>query len=95
MLARTTQARLGGQAAYNMGNLVPFLGVTYINDIQRPNQGPVGGQSAANDRDGWQLRAGINIRSSGALYGGVQVASEVGRSQVKNDQILFNLGIRF
>ena len=95
LTSRTTQARLGGQAAYNMGNLVPFFGVTYINDIQRPNQGPVGGQSAANDRDGWQLRAGINIRSSGALYGGVQVSSEVGRSQVKNDQILLNIGMRF
>jgi Autotransporter beta-domain len=95
LTSRTTQVRIGGQAAYNMGNLVPFFGVAYINDIQRPNQAPVGGQNAANDRDGWQLRAGINIRSSGALYGGVQVSSEVGRSQVKNDQILFNLGIRF
>lgn len=93
--ARTTQVRLGGQAMYNAGSFVPFAGITYINDIQRPNQAAVAGQSAANDRDGWQLRAGINFRSSGALYGGVQVSSEVGRSQVKNDQILFNLGIRF
>ena len=92
---RTAQARIGGQAMFNAGSFVPYLGVTYINDIQRPNQAPVGGQTAANDRDGWQLRGGINFRSSGALYGGVQVSSEVGRSQVKNEQILFNAGIRF
>ncbi len=55
LTSRTTQARLGGQAAYNMGNLVPFFGVAYVNDIQRPNQAPVDGQNAANDRDGWQL----------------------------------------
>ena len=92
---RTTQARLLGQAMYNAGSFVPFFGVTYIYDLERPFQNPVGGQSAANDRDGWQLRAGVNFRSSGALYGGVQVTSEIGRSQVKNDQILFNVGMRF
>ena len=92
---RTTQARVLGQAMYNAGMFVPFVGVTYIYDLERPFQAAVGGQSAANDRDGWQLRAGVNFRSSGALYGGVQVASEVGRSQVKNDQILFNVGMRF
>ena len=92
---RTAQARVGGQAMYGAGSFVPYLGVIYINDIQRPNQGPVGGQNAANDRDGWQLRAGLNFRSNGALYGGVQVSSEVGRSQVKNDQIMFNIGAKF
>lgn len=95
LTTRTTQVRLGGQAAYNAGGLVPFAGVTYINDIQRPNQSAVAGQSAANDRDGWQLRTGVNFRSSGALYGGAQLSSEVGRRQVKNDQILFNLGLRY
>ena len=81
---RTAQARIGGQAMYSAGSFVPYLGVTYINDIQRPNQGPVGGQNAANDRDGWQLRAGLNFRSNGALYGGVQVSSEVGRRDRKS-----------
>ena len=92
---RTTQARLGGQAAYNAGNIVPFVGLTYIYDLERTEQGAIGGQSAANDRDGWQVRAGFNIRSSGALYGGIVLSSEVGRSQVKNDQLLVNVGVRF
>lgn len=92
---RTSQARLLGQAMYNAGSFVPFVGVTYIYDLERPFQNPVGGQSAANDRDGWQVRAGVNFRSSGALYGGVQFSSEIGRSQVKNDQVLFSAGMRF
>ena len=74
---------------------MPFVGLTYIYDIERATQGAVGGQTAANDRDGWQVRAGLNIRSAGALYGGLVLSSEVGRSQVKNDQILVNLGVRF
>jgi hypothetical protein len=93
--ARTAQLRLGGQAAYNAGLLVPFVGLTYIYDIQHSAQAAVGGLSAANDRDGWQLRAGLNMRSAGALYGGIVLSSEVGRSQVKNDQLLVNIGVRF
>ena len=92
---RTTQARLGGQAAYNAGNIVPFVGLTYIYDLEHANQAAIGGQSAANDRDGWQVRVGLNIRSAGALYGGIVLSSEVGRSQVKNDQLLVNVGVRF
>ncbi len=91
----TTQARLGAQAAYNAGNVVPFAGLVYINDLQRPNQAAVAGQTAANDRDAWQVRAGLNFRSSGALYGGVVLSTDVGRSQVKNDQIMVNVGLRF
>ena len=55
----------------------------------------MGGLCAANDRDGWQVRVGLNIRSAGALYGGIVLSSEVGRSQVKNDQLLVNVGVRF
>ena len=62
---------------------------------QRPNQAAVAGQTAANDRDAWQVRAGLNFRSSGALYGGIVLSSDVGRSQVKNDQIMVNVGMRF
>jgi outer membrane autotransporter protein len=91
----TTQARLGAQAAYNAGNVVPFAGLVYINDLQRPNQAAVAGQTAANDRDAWQVRAGLNFRSSGALYGGIVLSTDVGRSQVKNDQIMVNVGMRF
>lgn len=91
----TGQARLGLQAAYNAGNVVPFVGLTYIYDYQHPAQGTVGGQTPANDRDAWQVRVGVNLRSAGALYGGIALSSDRGRSQVKNDQILFNVGLRF
>ena len=74
---------------------MPFVGVTYIYDIERANQGVFAGQNAANDRDAWQVRAGLNFRSSGALYGGIVLSSDLGRSQVKNDQILVNVGLRF
>jgi outer membrane autotransporter protein len=93
---RTTQARVGGQAAYNAGNgFVPWAGLTYIYDIDRSNQGQVGGQSAANDRDGVLVQMGINFQSKGAFYGGITLSTEQSRRQVKNDQVLLNVGLRF
>lgn len=90
-----TQLRLGAQAGYNFGGVVPYVGLTYIHDINRPNQQPVAGQSAANDRDAWTPTIGIRFNSGGSLYGGIQYSSEQSRSEVKNNQWLFNLGLRF
>lgn len=90
-----TQLRLGGQAGYNFGGVVPYVGLTYVHDINRPDQQPVAGQSAANDRDAWTPTIGIRFSSGGSLYGGIQYSSEQSRSEVKNNQWLFNLGLRF
>lgn len=92
---RTSTLRLGGQAAYNAGTFVPFAGLTYIYDFQKATQSAVLGQNPANDKDGFQLVAGMQFRSQGALYGGFQLSSELGRKEVKNNSLVFNLGIRF
>ena len=94
--SRLTQLRFGGQAAYNFGGgVVPWFGLTYIYDADRGNQTPVAGQNAANDRDAILVQAGLNIQSKGRLYGGITLSSEQSRRQVKNDQVLLNIGIRF
>lgn len=87
---RVEQFRFGGQAAYNAGSFIPHIGLNYIYDIKAPNQ-----PGAANDRDAFQAVLGVKFSGASGLYGGLQYTSEVGRSQVKNDQILLNLGIRF
>lgn len=90
-----SQVRLGAQAAYNAGVFTPFVGATYVSDIQSPNAPTFGGQTPANDKDGWQLTAGVNIYSRGAVSGGLLFSTEVGRQQVKNDVILANIAVRF
>jgi hypothetical protein len=92
---RVTQARLGVQAAYNAGMFVPFAGLTYIRDLQSPNQAAVGGQNPANDKDSFQVALGLNIYSRGAVSGGVLYTTETARSQVKNDVFMANIAIRF
>jgi hypothetical protein len=90
-----SQVRLSGQALYNAGNFYPYAGFSYIRDTQAPDQAPVSGQTAANDHDGYQILAGVHFRSPSGLYGGIQAATDQGRKEVKNDQILLNLGLRF
>jgi hypothetical protein len=76
--------------------VTPYVGLTYIYDINRPTAQPVAGQPApTNDRDAWTPSVGLRFNSAGALYGGIQYSSEQSRSQVKNNQLLMNLGVRF
>lgn len=90
-----SQLRFGGQAVYNGGWVMPHVGLTYIYDLKRPNQEAVNGETPSNDRDAWQATLGLQFKSSGTLYGGIQYSTETSRSQIKNNQILFNLGARF
>ncbi len=92
---RVAQARLGIQASYNAGMFMPYVGLTYIRDLQSPSQAAVGGQTPANDKDGWQIAVGVNVFSRGALSGGLMFTSETARQQVKNDVFLANLAVRF
>lgn len=92
---RVAQARLGVQASYNAGMFMPYVGVTYIRDLQSPSQAAFGGQTPANDKDGWQIAVGVNVFSRGALSGGLMFTSETARQQVKNDVFLANLAVRF
>lgn len=90
-----SQFRLHGQVAYDAGYLVPYVGLSYINDIRRPDQAPIGGVAAANDNDAWTPVIGVRFRTDGSVYGSIQYSSERNRSEVKNDQFLFNIGVRF
>lgn len=89
------QVRLYGQAAYDAGYFTPYVGLSYINDVDRPSQGPVAGLVPANDRDAWTPTIGLRFKTDGPVYGGIQYSSEQNRSEVKNNQILLNIGVRF
>jgi hypothetical protein len=85
-----SQLRFGGQAAYNLGVFVPYVGLNYIYDVSAPSQA-----GAANDRDAFQGVLGIKFSVPNGFYGGLQYSSEMNRSQIKNNQIMLNMGARF
>jgi hypothetical protein len=90
-----TQMRLVGQVAYTAGNFTPYVSLSYINDLHRPDQAPVAGITAANDKDAWTPAIGVRFRADNSFYGSIQYSSERARSDVKNNQLLLNVGIRF
>ena len=85
-----SQVRFGGQAAYNAGIFVPFAGLNYIYDVSAPSQA-----GAANDRDAFQAVLGVKFSVPSGFYGGLQYSSELNRSQIKNNQLMLNVGARF
>ncbi|MBL8379429.1 MAG: autotransporter outer membrane beta-barrel domain-containing protein [Burkholderiales bacterium] len=92
---RVSQMRLGVQAAYNAGIFVPFAGLTYIRDLQSPNQAALAGQNPANDKDSFLVALGVNVYSRGMVSGGILYTTETARSQVKNDVFMANIALRF
>ena len=92
---RVAQIRLGGQLAYDAGGMMPYAGLTYIRDTQAPTQRVIAGQTAANDRDAWQVAVGINFYNRGPLSGGVQYTQDTNRAQVKNNMLMGNISYKF
>ena len=90
-----SQVRAYGQAAYDAGMFTPYVGVSFIYDVHHPDQLPVLGVASSNDRSGWTPAVGVRFRTKGTVYGAIQYSSEQSRSEVKNNQLLFNVGLRF
>jgi hypothetical protein len=89
------QVRVGGQAMYNGGVVLPYVGLYYFNYLQQPGVAPVNGQTPSNGRDGVQAQLGLQFAPRGPVYGGVMYSNNFGQSQVKNELFLGNIGIRF
>ncbi len=92
---RVNQIRLGGQATYDAGSVLPFAALYYINDVDSTRQASVDGQNPANDRDAWQIQLGANLYSKGPFSGGVSYSTEFGRSQIRNEYLMGNFSYRF
>jgi hypothetical protein len=93
---RVTQVRLGGQLTYDAGGgVAPYGGLTYIRDVQSPTQPPAAGLTPANDRDAWQIAAGVMFYSKGALSGSVQYTQDFSRKEVRNNLLMGNVAYKF
>lgn len=90
-----SQVRLGGEITYNAGAWMPYGGLAYVYDSHLPTQSAVSGVTPSNDRSAVQILLGVQYRSRGALYGGLQLMTEQGRSDMKNDAAMLNVGMYF
>lgn len=96
---RLEQFRLGGQVGYWSNGVMPYVGITYINDLSRPALNATivtaADIAATNDKDSWEAKVGVNFFSKGAVAGGIVYTSETGRDHTDNDSLMANLNYRF
>ena len=92
---KLSQGRVGGKVTYDAGFWTPYLGLTYVYDFKKPNDDLVLGLKPKADRDGVVGTVGVSFNGSGPLYGSVQYSHEASRDQIKNNQIMLNLGVKF
>lgn len=90
-----SQLRVSAQAAYSMGKFTPYASIGYIYDMSHPEQAAINNIAISNDRDGWLPLVGVRFRFDNMVFGSVQYQSERGRSQIRNDMFMFNVGLRF
>ena len=92
---RMEQIRLGAQLGYWTQNVMPYVGVTYINDIKTP--ATPDGSAILTDKPGKNavsLSVGVNLFANKTLLGGIVYSSEQ-RSNSKNNTLMANIGYRF
>lgn len=89
-----TQLRAGARASFGSGQFVPYAGLTYSQDLSRPDIAPIAGQTAANARDAFIAQAGVNINQAGVVSGTVGVTSEM-RRETRNTGIFATISMKF
>lgn len=95
--ARNTidQGRLMAQVGYWMNGVMPYAGVSYVDDFHRKTT-QFGAPSNPIGRRAWEWRLGANFFSlASGITGGVYYAQEEGRSKQKSDSLVANINIRF
>ena len=86
--------RAGARAYYGSGQFVPFVGLTYSQDLGRTDVQAVGGQTPANARGAVIALVGIGINQGKQVSGAVQLTSEM-RNQVRNNGVLGSVSLKF
>lgn len=90
---RIDQLRLGGQAAWWLNGVMPYVGLAYVHEDRRTT---LAGAKDPIGKDGWQWTLGANFLSVGSgVTGGIAYTEEEGRSNQRNRVLTANIGLRF
>jgi hypothetical protein len=87
------QMRLSGQIGYWMDSWMPYVGLTYTQDIRLSYQNLI--PEAMRDGNSYTLTLGVDLYSKSGWNGGVVLTSEIDRKFIRNNALLANLNYRF
>ena len=86
--------RIFAHASYGSGMWVPFGGLTYSHDLNRPDLAPITGQTAANARGAFTLQGGVSINAAGPVSGRLAVTQEL-RQETRNTGLVATISMKF
>jgi hypothetical protein len=86
------QVSVGGETRYSMGNWSPYVGVTYINDVNRSG---ITALAAARDDDEVKLEAGTSFIVGSHTSADLAVTHSLGRSEFDETTVLGSLRYTF
>jgi hypothetical protein len=88
------QWRIGGQAAYWMDGVMPYVGLAYSNDSRTFDN--TRGLPDDLGKNAWLWSLGLNLISvKNSTTGGIVYSSESGRSNSKSHNLMANINLRF
>jgi hypothetical protein len=92
---KVEQVRAGVQAGYWMNGVMPYVGLSYSNDLRRTttltaaDYDPIG-------KAAWVWTVGVSFLSLASdLTGGISYSQEEDRTHQKNNTLIANIGVRF
>ncbi len=92
---KINRAQLGARAAYSLGAIVPFVGLSYVDDRQSTKVAGYS-MSAPIGKAGTRVSVGADfIALSAGLSGGLSYEEELGRSNSESRVLSANINFRF
>jgi hypothetical protein len=85
--------QIGGQAAWWMNGVMPYVGLAYLTDSRKTS---LAGARDPIGKDAWQWSLGVNFLSvASGVTGGIAWQQETSRDNQKQYQLVANIGLRF
>ncbi|PKQ05272.1 MAG: hypothetical protein CVT72_10015, partial [Alphaproteobacteria bacterium HGW-Alphaproteobacteria-11] len=87
------QLQVAGRVSYYTESVMPYIGLTYVHDVERERI--IAAPLPSDDRDEFILNAGLSFFGTGAMSGGLDVSYNFNRDDTDGFGVGANLSFKF
>ncbi|MDP2122779.1 MAG: autotransporter outer membrane beta-barrel domain-containing protein [Parvibaculum sp.] len=87
------QLQVAGRVSYYTGTMMPYVGLTYVHDVERERI--IAAPLPSDDRDEFIANAGLSFFGEGPISGGVDVSYNFSRDDTEGFGIGANISFKF
>lgn len=85
--------RIAGRVSYYTGNMMPYVGLTYVHDVERERI--IAAPLPSDDRDEFIANAGVSFFGEGAISGGIDFSYNFSRDDTDGLGVGANVSFKF